>query len=366
MAVFLETLRDYCWGVTPVSVPADVGPVMGERGATARLINDPATLISDELEGFAAAHAHLVELLPGGIVVRRQPKEWGKVGLCIGHGGGHSPSMCGFVGPGLLDVDVVGDLFSCAAGVRIARGIELADRGAGVVLLVSNHSGDVLNARAALRLAREAGIEVRMVLLGDDVATAPRERFEQRRGLGGLLFALKVGGAAAELGWPIDEVVRVMEKAGWWTATLAVATRPPTHPVTGERLFDLPPGQMEIGVGVHGEAGMYRGPILSAEETAEMVVARLLDDLPYTPGDCVLVLLNGTGGTPLMELHILYRSVSRILQSRQIAVHGVVVGQLFTTQDMGGFSLSFCKVDEELKRLWDAPARGPYFAVWPQ
>lgn len=235
-----------------------------------------------------------------------------------------------------------------------------------MVLLVSNHSGDVLNARAALRLAREAGIEVRMVLLGDDVATAPRERFEQRRGLGGLLFALKVGGAAAELGWPIDEVVRVMEKAGWWTATLAVATRPPTHPVTGERLFDLPPGQMEIGVGVHGEAGMYRGPILSAEETAEMVVARLLDDLPYTPGDCVLVLLNGTGGTPLMELHILYRSVSRILQSRQIAVHGVVVGQLFTTQDMGGFSLSFCKVDEELKRLWDAPARGPYFAVWPQ
>ncbi|GAP09671.1 dihydroxyacetone kinase, phosphoprotein-dependent, L subunit [Bellilinea caldifistulae] len=329
-----------------------------------KFINRPEHMIAEDNQGLAMAYPGIVEYLEEGILVRKKPKAEGKVGLTIGHGGGHTPSMGGLVGVGLLDTDVYGPLFTCASGIKIARAIQLADRHAGVVLLVSNHSGDVLNARMALRRAAEWGIDVKPVYLGDDVATAPRSEIHKRRGLGGLLFALKIGGAAAEMGQPINEVVRLMEKANLHTATLAIATRPPTHPVSGKPLFELQKGQMEIGTGVHGEVGVYRGPILPAEQVVEVVINRLLDDLAGLLQRKVLVFLNGAGGTSHMELNILYRNTYLFLKDKGVQIAGAVVESLFTTLEMGGVSFSLLAIDDEMEYWWQKPALSAHFR-WP-
>jgi dihydroxyacetone kinase phosphoprotein-dependent L subunit len=330
-----------------------------------KLINHPDEIVRDDNRGLALAYPELVRLTERSILVRARPKQQGKVGLAIGHGGGHTPSMGGFVGPGLLDADAYGPIFTCASGVRIAEAVRLADRGAGVVLLVSNHSGDVLNARLAHHLAEQDGLEVKPVVLGDDIATAPRERLEDRRGLGGLLFALKTGGACAERGESLGRVAAVLEKTNRRTATLAVSVSAPSHPATGEALFHLPPGQIEIGTGVHGEVGVYQGPHLPAAEIIEKLLDRLVPDLAGFASRRMLVFLNGSGGTSLTELHILYQDAHRGLTDRGLSVEAGVVDSYFTTGEMGGFSLSLCAVDEELLELWHAPASGPSFR-WPR
>lgn len=330
-----------------------------------KLINHPEDIVAEDNQGLAWAYPELVSLTPGGILVRAEPKAEGNVGLAVGHGGGHTPSMGGFIGPGLLDADAYGPVFTCASGVRIAEAVRLADCGDGVALLVSNHSGDVLNARLAVRLARQDGFRVTPVTLSDDIATAPRNRYRERRGLGGILFALKTGGAAAEQGRPLGEVVRILEKTNRRTATLAVAVSPPTHPATGEPLFELPENQIEIGTGVHGEVGVYQGPHLPADQITDLVLERLVEDLSGFESRRMLVFLNGSGGTSLTELHILYRGAHRALEQHGIEVQAAVVNSYFTTQEMAGFSLSLCAVDEELVDLWDQPAAGPCFR-WPR
>lgn len=326
----------------------------------AKMINNREDIVQEGLEGFALAFPQLVTL-ESGLLMRKRPKDMGKVGLVIGHGSGHEPSMCGFLGEGLLDVDVPGDIFACATGLKIFNGIKAADRGAGVVCLISNHEGDVLNASLAVKLARAAGINVQPVILYDDVATAPKGREPERRGLGGLVFQVKMGGTAAEGGATISEVIRIIEKSRDWTRTLAVALSSPTHPVTGQKLFALGEQEMEVGSGCHGEAGTYRGTLLSADETMDMVANTVLADLPWEPGDRVLVFLNSSGGTPLMELHILYRRLHQILEDKGLMIHDALLGPYITTQDMAGFSLSLCRLDDELAKLWDIPANGPYF-----
>ncbi|MEW6504856.1 MAG: dihydroxyacetone kinase subunit DhaL [Chloroflexota bacterium] len=329
-----------------------------------KFINHPDHIVQEDNQGLSLAYPGIVRYLEDGFLVRAESKVAGKVGLAMGHGGGHTPSMGGLVGFGLLDADVYGPIFTCASGIKIARAIHLADRGAGVVLLVSNHSGDVLNARMALRRASQMGITVQPVFLGDDVATAPRSELEKRRGLGGLLFALKIGGAAAEDGQPLCEVVRLMEKCNLRTATLAVAVRAPTHPASGKRLFELPAGQMEIGTGVHGEVGVYRGAMLPANQVVDLVLQRLLEDLSGLLQQRVLVFLNGSGGTSQMELNILYRRVFLALHEQGVQIAAGVVDSLFTTQEMGGFSLSLCAADDELEEWWQRPALAAHFR-WP-
>lgn len=329
-----------------------------------KFINQPDGMIAEDNEGLALANPEILSYLSEGFLVRAHKKESGKVGLAIGHGGGHTPSMGGLVGKGLLDSDVYGPIFTCASGVKIARAIELADHGAGVVLLISNHSGDVLNARLGLRRAEQLGIPVEPVYLGDDIATAPRAELEKRRGLGGLLFALKIGGAAAENGKSLAQTASVMRKTNQRTATLAAAVRPPTHPATGLPLFEMPPGQVEIGTGVHGEVGVYRGDLLPADEIIDLLLARLVDDLRGFPEKQILVFLNGSGGTSRMELNILYRRVHLSLRSRGYEIAGSVVDSLFTTQEMGGFSLSLCAADQEILDLWNEPAAAACFR-WP-
>ena len=329
-----------------------------------KLVNSPEHLIQEDNEGLALAYPDLVKLSPEGILLRAHPKSVGKVALVIGHGGGHTPSMGGLVGPGLLDGDVYGPLFTCASGVRIARAIELANRGGGVALLISNHAGDVLNARLALRRAQQVKISTEGILLGDDLSTSPRSALHERRGLGGLLFALKIGGALAEMDGDLQQVARVMRKTNGRTATLAVAVKAPTHPLTGQPLFDLPPGQIEICAGVHGEPGVYRGKLLPANAIVDLLVDRLVEDLRDFDEPQLLVFVNGSGGTSKMELHSIYRRAHEQLTSQGLQIAAGVVESLFTTQDMGGFSLSLCAADDELLEYWHAPASAPAFR-WP-
>jgi len=361
--LILQALLDAAAGVTaPVKqIEHKTGE---EKQPAGKLINRAEDMVVEDNQGLALAYPQLVRLTDDNILVRSTPKASGKVGLAIGHGGGHTPSMGGFIGPGLLDADAYGPIFTCASGVKIAKAIEVADHGAGVVVLVSNHAGDVLNSRLGIRRAQQQGLEVESVLLGDDIATAPRDRMDDRRGLGGMLFALKIGGAAAEAGKSLTEVIRLMRKANERTVSLAVSVRPPTHPATGKPLFEMPEGQIEIGTGVHGEVGVYRGNLLSADEVIDLLMERLLGDLEGISADQMLVFINGSGGTSKMEMHILYRRVAQVLAEKGITVGGVVIDSLFTTQEMGGFSLSLFAADDELIYWWNQKASGPSFR-WP-
>lgn len=369
IAIFFTTLHELV-EASQNGVELQIPPALSKPGTSepvpGKFVNDPAQAIQEELEGLALAHPFHLHLSDApGVLERAKPKESGKVGLTIGHGGGHTPSMAGFVGEGLLDTDAYGPLFTCASGIRIARAIERADRGAGVVLLVSNHAGDVYNARIAMQRAAALGIPVQSVLLSDDIATAPRRKLTERRGLGGLLFALKAGGAAAEAGLPLERIADLMERANERTATLAVSVRAPSHPATGLPMFAIGAGQLEIGTGVHGEAGVYRGAHLPADAIIDLLVEKLLADLnPLMDKDRLWIFLNGSGGTSLMELHILYRRTAQILAEKKLHIASRVVGSYFTTQDMGGFSLSFGVMDDELEFWWNAPANGAYFR-WP-
>ena len=318
IALFFATFSAFMHGERAAALPSAHDHKKEARPPSGKLINAAGDLVQEDLEGLAAAFPQYIRLTADNLLVRAQPKAAGNVGLAIGHGGGHTPSMGGLVGCGLLDADVYGPLFTCASGIRISQAIEAAEHGAGVALLVSNHSGDVLNAKLALRRARQAGIEVEPVYLGDDIATAPRERLAERRGLGGLLFALKVGGAAAEAGKPLAEVVRLMRACNERTATLAVTVRAPTHPASGEPLFSLPAGEIEIGTGVHGEIGVYRGSQMAADEIVDLLMEKLLADLAGFQSSRMLAFVNGSGGTSRAELHILYRRVKQVLAKAHI------------------------------------------------
>ena len=326
-----------------------------------KLIDDPKNLVREELEGYTAAYADWVRLMEPNMIVRAHPKPQGKVGIAMGNGPGHEPAMIGFVGEGILDVNVPGEIFTAPAAPRIIEGIKAADRGAGVLLYVANHAGDVLNASLAIEMAHDMGLNVDSVVLWDDIASAPPDQPEERRGIAGQMFAFKMAGSAAEEGLPLSEVKRIAEKARDNTRTLAVALTSCINPVTREMMFDLPDDEIEVGMGVHGEAGAGRRKLGTADEIMDIVAERVINDRPYAAGEEVCVLINGSGSTTLMEMFILYRRLAAILQSKKIAVHKARIGNFITTQEMAGFSLSLCAVDAELKHFWDAPANCPYF-----
>ncbi len=329
-----------------------------------KFINSPDEIVRQDNRGLALAYPELVQLTEDGILIRAKPKNKGETGIAIGHGGGHTPSMGGFIGPGLLDADVYGPIFTCASGVNIFKAIQYADRGAGVVLMVSNHTGDVLNARIAERRAKQAGIPVEFVLSGDDIATASRDQLSERRGLGGLLFALKIGGAAAERGYPLNRVAASMRTTNERTATLSVGLSAPTHPITGEPLFESKEDHLEIGTGVHGEAGVYRGDLQSADDVIDLMMKQLIPDLECFDEKKYLLFINGSGGTSRMELHILFQKAYSVLKQHGIQPVGSVVDSFFTNQEAKGFSLSLCVVTDEMEMLWNDPASGPCFH-WP-
>lgn len=323
-----------------------------------KLMNDPSRMVAEMLEGYVAAHHHIIRLDEHRLVVRATPKDRGKVGLIIGNGSGHEPAMIGWVGPGLFDVNVPGEVFAAPGPAALLAGIRAADRGAGVLLCVSHHTGDLINAEMALQTAQNEGARVEMVVLYDDVASAPKGRECERRGGAGLFFVWKIVGALAETGAGLAECNEMAERVRDNTRTLTAAFGTVAHPVSGEQLADLEPDQMVVGMGVHGDSGSRLGGEVTADAVVGQMLASLLEDGEFQAGEEVCVLLNNSGSLTMMELSILYRAVDRMLAEREIAVHRVWIGSYATTQDLAGFALSLCRMDEEMRRLYDEPALG--------
>ncbi|MCY4622194.1 MAG: dihydroxyacetone kinase subunit DhaK [bacterium] len=330
---------------------------------TRRFLNDPARAVAEMLEGYVSAHAGVISLRDG-LVVRTVPKAEGKVGLVIGNGSGHEPAMIGWVGEGLFDVNVAGPIFSSPGPTAILRGIEAADRGGGVLVLVSSHAGDIMNAELAIDEAEDAGIHgVEMVVLYDDVASAPKERITERRGGAGLFFVWKMVGAAAERGDSLEACAAIARKIRDRTRSLSAATGTVAHPVSGQPLGDPEDTTLSVGMGVHGEPGDRLGEDVRADEIAGLMIDRMLDDADLPPGAHVGVLLNNAGSLTLMELSVLYRGARAALERRGVEAVRSWMGPYATTLDMAGFSFAICHMDRELLDLYDRPATGAGFTM---
>jgi len=295
------------------------------------------------------------------LVARAKPKDPGKVGVVTLGGSGHEPGLSGFVGEGMLDVSVAGEIFAAPGAPRCLEAIRLADRGAGVLFVVLNHSGDVLSANMTMSLAQREGLKVKKIVTHEDIAGGSNP--DDRRGLVGFLPVYKVAGAAAEQGRSLDDCLAISERMERNMRTLAVAVTTATHPSTGQVIFTLGSDEMEIGMGQHGEAGTGRMKLKSADETAEIMLQMLLDDLKVKAGEELLVIVNGAGATTLMELFIVFRRVHRLLGEKGIRLARSKVGEFITTQEQGGFQLLIARMDAELLSLWDTPCNTPYFVV---
>ena len=328
-----------------------------------KFINNPENLVSELLQGYALAYPDKVKLAGKNIVVRAVPKAMGKVGVVTLGGSGHEPGLSGFVGMGLLDASIPGEIFAAPGPPRCLEAIKLADRGAGVLLVVLNHQGDVLTANLTLELAAQQGLKVKQVLLHEDIASGSRDKPEDRRGLVGFLPVYKVAGAAAEEGQSLEEVLALAERLERNMRTLSVAARSAMHPSTGLELSPLGDDEMEIGAGQHGESGPGRMKLKSADQTAEIMLERLLKDLEARSGDELLVIVNGMGATTLMELFIVFRRVSQLLAAKSIKLVRSLVGEFITAQEQAGFQLFVARLDREMLRLWDAPCDAPYLVV---
>lgn len=335
------------------------------EGATTmkKFINDPDNLVVELLEGMVAAHPTKVRLVGDRLVARAADKDDGKVGIVTLGGSGHEPGLSGFVGRGMLDVSVPGEIFAAPGPNRVLDAIKLADRGAGVLLIVLNHEGDIMSANLTNQMAAAEGLVVQTLITAEDISSAPRSMPQDRRGLVGFLPVYKVAGAAAEEGLDLDQVRAVAARLERNMATLSVAVSPATHPSTGSPFFALDDDEMEVGMGQHGEAGTGRMKLMTADATAELMTGRLVDDLELRAGERAIVIVNGSGATTLMELFILYRRVDSFLRERDIEPARALIGEFLTVQEQGGFQLCIARVDDELLRLWDAPSDAPYLTV---
>ncbi|GAA3049493.1 dihydroxyacetone kinase subunit DhaK [Streptomyces roseofulvus] len=317
------------------------------------LINVPETVVADALRGLAAAHPELTVDVERRVVVRRDAPVAGKVALVSGGGSGHEPLHAGFVGPGMLDGACPGEVFTSPVPDQMVRAAAAVDSGAGVLFVVKNYTGDVLNFEMAAELAEDEGIQVAKVLVDDDVAVTDSLYTAGRRGTGATLFVEKLAGAAAEEGAPLERVEALARRVVARSRSFGVALSACSTPAKGGPTFDLPPGELELGVGIHGEPGRERRGMMTAREIAEVAVDAVLDDL--RPSDPVLLLVNGMGGTPLLELYGFNAEVRRVLDARRVPVARTLVGNYVTSLDMAGCSVTLCAADEELLRLWDAP-----------
>ena len=325
-----------------------------------KFINEPTNLVGELLEGMVLAFPDKVQLSARNIVARAWPKESGKVRLVTLGGSGHEPGLSGFVGEGMLDYSVAGDIFAAPGAPRCLEGIRSACAGgASALLIVLNHAGDVLSGNIAMEMALREGLKIKMMITHEDIAGGPN--LEDRRGLVGFFPVYKVAGAAAEQGASLDACLEIAERMERNMRSLAVAVNTATHPSTGQPIFELGDDEMEIGMGQHGEAGTGRMQLKSADETAEIMLNMLLSDLQVAAGEEILVLINGAGATTLMELLIVFRRVAHLLAAKKIKLIRSAVGEFITTQEQAGFQMLIARMDPELIELWDAPADAPFF-----
>ncbi|BBB47778.1 dihydroxyacetone kinase, N-terminal domain [Pelolinea submarina] len=321
-----------------------------------KIINNPKDVVKETMEGLLLAnHGKIVKVEDANAVVRPSIPA-GKVGLLVGGGSGHEPLFAGFVGDHLADGAVSGNVFAAPAPDQILAATKALDHGKGVLYLYGNYAGDNMNFDIAAELAELEGISTKTVRIYDDVASAPLERIDDRRGIAGDLFVIKVAGAAAAELDSLDEVFRVTAKARDFTRSMGVAISPGSIPETGQPTFEIGEGEIEIGMGLHGEAGVSREKLMPADELVSRMTDLILKDLPFKAGDEVCLLINNLGATTMMELLIVNRKVREILAEAKINVHDTMMGSYCTSQEMAGFSISLLKLDDELKKYYDMPA----------
>lgn len=325
-----------------------------------KLINDPADVIHEALLGIEAAHPSLAVDHENKIIKRSDAPVSGKVALVSGGGSGHEPLHGGFVGPGMLDAACAGEIFTSPVPDQMLAATKAVDGGAGVLHIVKNYTGDVMNFEMAADLAAaESGVEVASVVIDDDVAVQDSLFTAGRRGVGTTVLAEKLAGAAADQGRPLSAVADVVKTANDNGRSMGMALTSCTVPSAGQPTFELGDDEMEIGIGIHGEPGRKRVPLAPAREVATMLVEPILEDLPFNRGDAVIAFVNGMGGTPLIELYLMYNEVARLLSGHGIEIARSLVGPYITSLEMAGCSVTLLKVTDDLLDLWDAPVNTP-------
>ena len=327
-----------------------------------KFINAPENLTEELLEGFALAFGRKIAL-EGKTVVRTRPKSPDKVAIVTLGGAGHEPALSGFVGEGMLDASVVGDIFAAPGAPAVVAALDATRRDAGTLLVILNHPGDVLAGNMAFDMATAQGINVQKVLTHEDISAGNDAPMENRRGLVGCVPLYKVAGAAAEAGKTLDEVVAIAERFNENMRTLAVAVTPATHPGNGAEIGAIADDEMVVGMGQHGEGGGGVMKLASADETAEIMLDKLLNTMDVAAGDKMFVLINGSGATTMMEQLIVLRAVKKLLDAKGIELARSMVGEFLTVQEMGGFQMCIAKVDDELIDLLDAPCDTPGWTV---
>jgi phosphoenolpyruvate---glycerone phosphotransferase subunit DhaK len=324
-----------------------------------KLINSPDHVVDEALAGMAAAHSDLIRVIEPNVIVRKDAPKRGKVGIISGGGSGHEPMHGGFVGMGMLDAACAGAVFTSPVPDQMQVATKAVDGGKGVLHIVKNYTGDVMNFDMAAQLAESAGIIVKAVVMADDVAVKDSLYTAGRRGVGGTVLAEKIVGACAEAGGDLDKVAAMCQKVQDNVRSMGMALTSCTVPAAGKPTFDIGEDEMEIGVGIHGEPGRTRTKLASADDIAEMLMIPILEDLPFRSGDRVLAFVNGMGGTPLIELYIVYNAVNRILKGRGITIARNLVGSYITSLEMAGCSISLLRLDDEMVGFWDAPVHTP-------
>ena len=323
-----------------------------------KLINNPEDVVKEELKGIELAHPDLVKVYyDPDFIVRADAPVQGKVALVSGGGSGHEPMHGGFVGKGMLDAACPGAVFTSPTPDQMLEATKAVDGGAGVLHIVKNYTGDVMNFEMAADLARDEGIEVESVIVNDDVAVEDSTWTAGRRGVGLTVLMEKIVGAAAEEGRSLKECADLARKVNGQGRSMGMALTSCTVPHVGKPSFDLPEDEMEIGIGIHGEPGRHRIKLEPADKITEMLLEPVIEDLPYKEGDEVLLFVNSMGGTPLIELYIVYRKAVEMLEAKGIKVVRNLIGPYITSLEMAGMSITLLKMDEDLKKLWDAPVK---------
>lgn len=329
-----------------------------------KMINNPNEVVHDMIQGMVAAYPNDLKQLPGTTVVAKKDAPIAKkVGLVSGGGSGHEPAHAGYIGKGMLDAAVVGEVFTSPTPDQIFEAIQMVDSGEGVFLIIKNYTGDVLNFEMAAELAEAEGIQVAQVVVNDDVAVEDSSFTTGRRGIAGTVFVHKIAGAKAEQGGTLSEVKAVSEKVVANVRSMGMAISPCTIPAAGKPSFHLAEDEMEIGMGIHGEPGIMRKSLTSADQIATELTEKILDDIELLENDEVAVMINGLGSTPEMELFIVNKKVQEILQDKGIKVYQTFVGEYMTALEMGGCSVTLLRLDDELKALLDDTSEAPGFVV---
>jgi len=325
-----------------------------------KLINSPDNVVTEALRGFVAAHGDLVKAqFDPNFLVRADAPVKNKVAVISGGGSGHEPMHGGFVGRGMLDAACPGAVFTSPTPDQMLAATKAVDGGKGVLHIVKNYTGDVMNFEMAADLAKAEGIQVESVVIDDDVAVKDSTWTAGRRGVGATILAEKICGAAAEAGQSLAEVLDLCKKVNAQGRSMGMALTSCTVPHVGKPTFDLPEDEMEMGVGIHGEPGRTRMKLKSADEIVELLMEPIISDLPYRSGDEVLLFVNGLGGTPLIELYIVYRKAAEIAKKTGLKITRNLVGSYITSLEMAGTSITLLKLDAELTKLWDAPVHTP-------